>query len=290
MIKKVTNLLFLSLILLSSCSQKDEIADVSGAQKESTVELVISRAAADEFSQAGISEVTIYTYRVLRKSTELFSEQTVAIGDGQFSYQFPLGETFQAIVTANVSSVTGKESLETLALNFDPLGGKEVWASKVVRFNSDKSVQSLDLAMERLVARINFVPAESAADLAAVTEFDRLDITFTNIAATYMPATGKPTLSDITVTADAASGFRTRLYSFATDGGDQKSALNILYYKNGQKVNQSASMLDTGTTYEASGDYAVTVPITSPDFLLGVWDVTARSGFGKSIQVTKSQL
>lgn len=295
MIKGVSKLLFLSLFAMASCAQQDDIVNGedpvgNGTAELAPVKMVISRAAADEFQKAGISEITVYTYRMLRKGTELYSEKTVEVGNGEFNYEFPLGETFQTIVTANVGSVSGKETLETLTLSFDPLGGKEVWASRVIRFSSDKSVTELDIALDRLVARINFVPAETATDLAAVDQFDALNITFTNVASSYMPATATPVLSDIVVSTDASSNFRKTFYTFETTGAQTNSALNIEYMKAGVKVNQSASMLDTGITYEASSDYAVTVPITAVDFLMTPWDVAARSSFAPSIEVVKSSL
>lgn len=295
MIKGVSKLLFLSLFAMASCAQQDDIISGedpsgNGTAELAPVKMVISRAAADEFQKAGITEITVYTYHMLRKGTELYDEQTVAVGNGEFNYEFPLGETFQTIVTANVASVTGKETLETLTLNFDPLGGKEVWASRVIRFSSDKSVTELDIALDRLVARVNFVPAETATDLALVDQFDALNITFTNVAASYMPASATPVLSDIVVSTDASSNFRKTFYTFDTTTSQANSALNIEYMKAGVKVNQSASMLDTGITYEASSDYAVTVPITAVDFLLNPWETAARSASAPALEVVKTSL
>lgn len=292
MIKGVSRLLFLSLLAITSCSQHDTAAEgeipVAGGET-SSVNMVISRAAADEFAKAGISELTIYTYRVLRKSTELFKEETVSIGDGVYAYEFPLGETFQTVVAANVGEVTGKETLETLTFSFDPLGGKEVWASPVTRFSSDKTVTTLDLTLQRLVARVNFVPAESAADLAAISEFDALDIRFTNVAASYLPASGMPVLTELTVSTDASAGFRKTFYTFDTTRGSENSALFITYLKGGEQVNTSASMLDTGLTYEASSSYSMTVPVTAPDYLLMPWSTVTRSA-APSIEIVKTNL
>ncbi len=292
MIKGVSRLLFLSLLAMTSCSQHDTLAGVEDPVDDgqsASVNIVISRAGVEEFAQAGISELTIYTYRVLRKSTELYKEETVSIGDGVFAYQFPLGETFQTIVTANVGEVSGKEALETLTLTFDPLGGKEVWASPVTRFSSDKTVTTLDLTLERLVARVNFVPAESAAELAAVSEFDALDIRFSNVAASYMPATGMPVLSDLTVSTDASQGYRKTFYTFETSRAGENSSIFISYLKGGVEVNQSASLLDTGVTYEASSSYSMTVPITAPDYQLLPWSIESRSGL-PAIEIVKTKL
>lgn len=300
MIKGVSKLLLLSLLAMTSCSQQDDIINggdpsVDEPKEASSVKMTISRASASEFQQAGITEITVYTYRVLRKATELYSESTVEVGDGEFTYEFPLGETFQTVVTANVASVTGKESLETLTLHFDPFGGKEVYATRPVRFASDKSVTTLDLELSRLVARVRFTPVETAAELAAVNEFDALDITFTNVASAYMVSSAAPVLEDITVSTDAAAGFRTTFYTFDTTNGGTNSALGIEYLKNGEQVNSSASMLETGTTYEASGDYSLSVPITSSDFLALPWQdstasTTSRSSHGTKVEVNVTKL
>lgn len=299
MLKGVSKVLFVMLLAMTSCSGHDDVIEGGGLDKpeaeQQTVTMTISRASASEFVEAGITQLSVYTYKVDRKITTLFDEQTVDVSSSEFNgavltHSFPLGETFQTVIAANVGSVTGKESLSTLTFHFDPLGDKEVWASPVIRFMSDKSVSELNFELDRIIARIKFEPAETQAELGAFDSFDKIKVTFTNLASSYMPLTKEVELSDLTVETDASAGYRTQVYTFATTSTQTNGGVNIEYFKAGNSVNTSASLLETGITYAASGDYTLRIPITSPDFVTVPWTTGARSASQAKFEVITSTL
>lgn len=285
MIKNLSKLLLPCVFGLAACSQSaDEPAspDTGASTGSSTVTMTLSRAAADDFLAAGISRITILTYQVDREGSPLIDEKDVEVGSGRFEFEFPLGETYQAFAVANAGAINDKEFFETVSLKIDPSAKNDVWVSTPVKFASDKSVSSVSLVMRRVVAEVNFTPAEEDSELAAQSYFDRLDLTFKNVASTYMVATTKAVADEFSFTVTAANGYKTSFHTFATTSLETKSSLFITYYNGGSQVNVSPSDLDTGVTFDASRRYNLIVPVTNPDFIAIPWtsstNVTSRSG------------
>lgn len=293
MSKKSTSILMLSLLWLSSCTQgTDEPVPSPGGESGDThrVEMTLSRAAGDDFAAVGIDKFTIYVYKIERKGTSLYKEQEVAVGQERFSLDLPLGDSYQTFAVAGNPTVTEKESFETIMLSIDPASDKEVWLSTPVRFTADRSVSSVGLTLRRTVARVEFEPAETEAELAAQTAFDRLDLTFNGISTTYRVSGGMGELTSFTATATADKGYKTGLYTFETSSLDQECTLDIIYYKGNEQVNTSAGTLETGIKFAANNRYTMSVPVTNPSFTARPMSVRSISAAVSAITVTKTAL
>lgn len=289
MFKKPISILMLSLLWLTSCSQGDEPSQARPDESAPMhkVEMGISRAAQDEFLAAGIDKFTIYVYCNDRKNTSLYKEQEISVGSERFSLELPLGDNFQTFAVAG-ATVTDKESFETVSLQLDPAASRDVWMSTPVKFASDKSVSSVDLTLRRVVARVEFEPAETAAELAAQSSFDRLDLTFGGVATTYNVSKSCGTAADYSVSVNASTGYKAGFYTFETSTLDTEASLAIIYYKGGAQVNTSAGTLETGLKFAANNRYTVIVPVTSPDFMAR--PMSARGKSPMTFTVTKSAL
>jgi len=294
MFKKFRNILLLSLLGLASCSQgADEPIPATGTEGNDgmhSVELAVSRATLDEFATAGIDKYTIFIYKIERKGTTLFAEKEVTANNEKVTMEFSLGDNFQTFLVANASNITGKESLETVAIHLDPASSKQVWMSTPVRFASDKSTNTVSVTLRRIVSLIDFVPAETDAELAAQSDFDRVDLTFGNVATEYMVGAGAAVATTYTATTDAARGYKTSFYTFETSALDD-ATLAINYYKGGNVVNTSAGILETATKFAAHPHYTVSVPLTSPSFIERPWStLSCRANLPAAISVTKTAL
>ncbi len=289
---KLSNLLLPGLLLLASCSQgeaDDPQVPATGGDAEQTVEIVMSRAAKDDFAAAGVDRYTVYVYKVDRKTAPLYLEQEVSVDDATVSLSLPLGENFKTFAVANVASVSGKDLLETAQLHLDPSSEKEVWFGAVTSFASDKSTSTVSLAMQRLVARVNFTPAETEAELAAQSFFDRMSLTFSNTADSYMVNTGAATAASYTAEATSATGYKASFITFDTNALAEESMLDITFYKGAQQVNTSAGALETGVHYTANNRYTMTVPVLTNDFVATPWTSTSplsRGAASFEIQVS----
>ena len=236
--------------------------------------------AAPSFQEAGIQNLTIYVYRVERKQTPLYEVKTIDVTNTSFTYELPLGDTYQTFAVANVASVSGAETLETMKLHVDPAQTGEVWMSNVVRFASDKSTTDVELLLKRLVAEVSFAPAETADELAAYTQFDRLNLTFNNVATAYNVKAGTPELEQLTLSTTAAEGYQTRFFTFDTTSGEANASLLIDYLKGSERVNTSSSALDAGVKYTASHRYSLVVPVTNADFVAMPWTASRATKSG----------
>lgn len=265
MIKNFSKLLLCAALALTSCSQaEDEPIVKPGDQEMAKVTMTISRADASEFADAGIRDITVFVFHNERKGTTLFSETTFPVADGKFEMSFPLGESYQTVAVANALSIEGKESLETLMLKLDPMAKNDVWSTNVAKFSSDKSVAGVQLVFNRRVAAINFVPAETDAELAAITEFDNINLTFTEVADAYMVQTGKAVSTALTVAAPASAGYKASFYTFDTTALDA-GTLSIAYTKGGQTVKTSKNL--ECTQYAAGKRVKCEVRITDPSII-----------------------
>lgn len=268
--KHLVKLLVLPL-LLCCCACSSENGDpwnMDGQQEQvekCMVRMSLTRADGENaFAEEGISEITIFVYHQLRTGTELLEARTVNTDNSTIQFELPLGETYQTFVVAGAASVTNNETLETVQLHLDPAQQQDVWLSGVVRFASDKSVSNLNLTMRRMVAQVSFAPLETTEELAARSEFDNLQLTFTNVATTWQVKTGLPMVEDLKLTTTAAEGYHSSFRTFATG---ENAGMSIDYLKGDMVVNSSPSLLEVGTKYETSHSYELLVPITNSDYV-----------------------
>lgn len=265
MIKNISKLLLCMSMALTGCSQaEDEPAVATGGDETAKVSINLSRAEAADFAEAGISDITVFVYHVERKSTTLVSETTLPVGEGVLEMSFPLGETYQTFAVANAASITDKESLSTIALHLDPLAKNDVWSTNVVRFSSDKSVSEISLVFSRRVAEVSFAPAESADELAAITEFDNVNLTFTEVATSFLVQGLKPVSTELTLAAPASAGYKVSFHTFDTTTLS-KGTLTIDYTKGGQSVKKSQPL--ECNSYASGKRISCIVPITDPSII-----------------------
>lgn len=148
---------------------------------------------------------------------------------------------------------------------------KQVYISDVVDLTSDYSVSNLSLELKRLVGQATFQPIETADELNAITRFDQLNVTFTNVGVAYKVKTGACVQQDITISVDRAAGFSASVYSFPTINADLRTSVDVVYLKGGEEVNRTNSPLDTGIAFESSKHSIVYMPILEEAYLQNSW-------------------
>lgn len=283
-------LLPLAVVALAGCSQGvDEPAapttcpDGSAKQK---VEMQLSRATAEDLQAAGISKFTVFIYHVNRREYTLIEQRECdATAGGRFELDFPLGETYQTFAVANADSFTDTESYETVTIHIDPLAKQDVWVSAPTRFSSDKSFSTLDVALRRVIAAVDFKTAEAPADLVAAGDFDRLDITIDHIATSYKVNGGVVNDEPVSLTVTADTDFQGGYTTFPTTTLADASTVVIDYLKGGEKVNTSSSPLETSTKYEAAKHYTMIVPVTQEDFVQTPWHTASLIPAGARMKI-----
>lgn len=287
---KILNNVFLLGVMasLGACSQsKEEPQQPPASGETQTVSISMTRGVQDDFIAAGVENYTIYVYNNSRSDKSLFSEQQVSVNQNTVTLQFSLGDNFKIFAVANVASVTGKDNFETLELHLDPLSNSQVWMTEVTAFTSDKSVSNLEMSMQRLVARVEFAPAETADELAAQTLFDTLQLNFTNTADTYKVCDGSVEMKDQTLVLTGANGYQGGFYTFATTAAESDSMLEITYLNGGNVVNKSAGALETGVKFAANNRYNMSVPVLANDYVETPWTRSAAAAStGFTVNVT----
>lgn len=282
--RKIFNKAFLlGLLAMGACSQSQEAPQPPEGGETQSVSISLTRGVQDDFIAAGVDTYTIYIYRNTKADKSLFSEQQVGASQSNVTLNFSLGDNFKIFAVANVSSVTGKDDFETMELHLDPLSNSQVWMTEVTTFTADKSISKLDLSMQRLVARVDFAPAESEEELAAQSLFDTMNLTFTNTADTYKVSNGSVTIKDQNLSLNSATGYKGGFYTFPTISGGSDSMLEITYLKGGAQVNKSAGMLETGIKYTANNRYNMSVPVLANDYVETAW---TRAGGNSNLKLT----
>ncbi len=302
--KKLLTLFAVSLLLLASCSPAaDELAggqsqgQTQGASQKRTVTLSLTRSSDDATApQADISEVSIYVYQVERKVDSLVYAKTLQLGDGNLTVELPLGENLQTFVVANAASVTDTDSLATVTVNLDADCSNEVYISDIVSFKSDYTTQNVAVTLHRLVGQVVFQPVEDLATLSSFGKFDRVDVTFTNMATAYKVQSGEVVTSDVTLSTDLSKDFKTQAYSFATTSAGTSTGLTYKMYQAGAFVNQTAALVDAGIIFEPSKRYTVNIPLTDEEYLESAWSTSAKASVrgkasvsAKPVNVTVTQ-
>lgn len=290
MIKNLSRFLLPLAVALTGCSQSADEPSAPGqgggdASKQK-VEMTLSRATAEELQAAGISKFTVFIYKVNRREYTLVEQKECDATQGRFTVEFPLGETYQTFAVANADNFTGTESYETVTVNIDPTAKQDVWVSTPQRFSSDKSFSTLDVALRRVIAAVDFQTAETAADLAAAGNFDRLDVTFNDIAASYKVSDGTVEGTALTLQLDASTEFKGSFTTFPTTSLENNATITIDYLKGGEKVNTSSSPLETMLKYEAAKHYTFTVPVSQDDYVQTPWRTASLVPAGARMKVT----
>ena len=127
--------------------------------------------------------------------------KNLSLNDGNLQIDLPLGENLQTFAVANADHLTDVDSLSKVVVYQDIYAQKQVYISDVVDLTSDYSVSNLSLELKRLVGQATFQPRETADELNAITRFDQLNVTFTNVGVAYKVKTGACVQQDITISA-----------------------------------------------------------------------------------------
>ncbi len=288
MIKKLSSFLLPLAVALTGCSQgADEPApkgEAEGGMQK--VEMALSRASADELQAAGISKFTVFIYQVNRREYTLVEMRECGTSEGRFQLDFPLGETYTTFAVANADNFTDTESYENVTVHIDPAARQDVWISNPVRFSSDKSFSTLDVALRRVIASVDFQTAETAADIAATGDFDRLDVTFDHVATSYRVNGAAVNDESVTLTVDAASDFKGGFSTFPTTALADPWTVTINYFKGGQQVNTSSSALETNEKFASDTHYTVTVPVTDNGFVQTPWRSASLIPAGSRMKIS----
>lgn len=228
-----------------------------------------------------ITDVSVYVYL---KDSLVFDEK-FSISTGAFKIQLPLGENLQTFAVANANQVLHADSLSKVIIMQDPTCQNEVFLSDIIAFSSDKSVSNLKVEMKRLVGQVVFQPKDDLAKLQSFTEFDALNLVFTNVGTGYKISTGECFQQDVMVTSSIADGYRAALYSLPTLNGASRTAIDVVYLKENTEVNRTNSPLDTGIAFESSKRTTVYMPILEDAFLVNSWAQTTRSAIHENYSI-----
>lgn len=263
--KHLINTFLVLCLFLVSCSQNSDEewnSDTSNVPEVQTVGFRFTRASLETFAAHGITEIGIYVYL----SDSLVYGENLPLNDGNLEVDVPLGERLQTFAVANADRLERTDSLSKVILYQDLQAQKEIYLSEVTEFMSDRTVSRVNLELKRIVGQATFQPAESGEDIAAITQFARLNMVFTNVGIGYMVNTGECIQEDVEVSADLASGFSASVYSFPTTG-QNSTGLDLIYIKDGQEVNRTKRVLDTNITFETSKHTVVSIPVLDESYL-----------------------
>lgn len=180
-------------------------------------------------------------------------------------------ENLQTFIVANADHLVDTDSLSKVVVYQDAHIQKPVYISDVVGFTSDNSVSSLNVELKRLVGQAVFQPKETEEELSAITRFDQLNVTFTNVAIGYKVKSKECITENVTISTNLSTGFGASVYSFPTVNGDSRTSIDVVYLKGGEEVNRIISPLDTGIGFESSKRSTVHMKITDENYLDEPW-------------------
>jgi len=109
-------------------------------------------------------------------------------------------------------------------------------------------------------------------EMDGVTQFDALDITFTNVGVAYSVKEEKAVLEDVTVRTNRESGFGAYVYSFPTENNGSRTSVDVAYLKEGVIVNRTNGSLDTGIIFKSSKRSVVHMEILNEDWVETEWE------------------
>lgn len=269
-------ILFLaSFLFLFSCSQQmdDEWKpnELPSSSETQTVGFSLSRASLETFAEHGITEIGIYVY--LKDS--LVYGKNLPLNSGNLKVDVPLGEKLQTFAVANAGHLADTDSLSTVTVYQDEHAQKEIYISSVKEFLSDRSVSQVELELKRIVGQAVFQPLETGEEIAAITQFDAMNLVFSNVGIGYKVSTGECVQENVLVTTNLNSGFNASVYSFSTVDKDM-TGVDVIYYKGGKEVNRTKRALDTNITFQVSKRTIVNMPILDESYLKYPFDILVR--------------
>lgn len=282
--RHLTKFSILLILTFFSCSQQqieDEWKSNELPHESQThpIDVSFSRASLETFAEQGITEVGIYAYL---KDSMVYGKN-LPLNDGNLQIDLPLGENLQTFAVANADHLTDVDSLSKVVVYQDIYAQKQVYISNVVDLTSDYTTANLHLELKRLVGQATFQPKETADEINAITRFDQLNVTFTNVGVAYKVKTGACVQQDVTISVDRAAGFSASVYSFPTVNADSRTSVDVVYLKGGEEINHTNSPLDTGIAFEASKHTTVYMPILDDAYLQDLW---TRSRTLKNIELS----
>ena len=273
--KHFVRLFFMSFLFCCSCSQQmdDEWKPNEQFPNEPEmhpVGIAVSRASLETFTEQGVTEIGIYVYL---KDSMVYGKN-LPLNGGKLQVELPLGENLQTFAVANADHLVDADSLSKVIIYMSTDAQKQVYLSDVVDFISDKSVNNLNLELKRLVGQAVFQPKEHEDKINSITQFDKLDVTFTNVGIAYKVKTGECIQKDVVVSTDQTAGYIASVYSFPTMNGTSRTSVDVTYIKNGEEVNRTNSPLDTGIAFESSKRSIVHMYILEEAYLQNPWNYT----------------
>lgn len=265
--KHLASLFLLSFLIFCSCTQQMEDEwkpdeSLPSVPETHPVGVTFSRASLETFAEHGITEIGIYVYL----SDSLVYGENLPLNNGNLKVDVPLGERLRTFAVANADHLVDTDSLSKVIVYQDEQAQKEVYLSEVTEFMSDRTVSQVSLELKRIVGQATFQPSESGEDIAAITQFDRMNMVFTNVGIGYKVNTGECIQEDVEVSADLTSGFSASVYSFPTVG-QNSTGLDLIYMKEGQEVNRTKRVLDTNIVFEVSKRTVVSIPVLDDSYL-----------------------
>ncbi len=272
--KHLTKLLIASFLICYSCTQHDnellETKDTLESTEICKMDIHFSQSSMQTFTEEGITEIGIYAY--LKDS--LVYGKSLPLNNGNLQVELPLGESLQTFAVANAYQLQDVDSISKVVILQDEKMQKCVFVSEIVSFNSDNTIDVLNLELKRLVGQAIFQPTESDVVLNAINHFDQLNVTFTNAGIGYKLSTGECIQQDVTILTTQTTGYLASIYSFPTLLGSSRTAVDVVYCNEGNEVNRTNSPLDTAIVFESSKRSTVYMAILDDDYLTYSWTQT----------------
>lgn len=113
--------------------------------------------------------------------------------------------------------------------------------------------------------------------MASFGKFDKVDVTFTNLATSYLVQSKEVEVSDVTLSTDLSKGYQARAYSFPSAPAGTSTGVTYKMFRGAAVVNQTAALVDAGIIFESSKRYMVKVPLTDEEYLESAWDASAKA-------------
>lgn len=280
----LTMLLFA--LLLSACSEKEnaELEPERTPEKPSiatTIGLKLSAASLTAFAAQNVTAIDVFVYL----GDSLVFGERLALGDGNLQVEVPLGESLKTFAVVNAGEIVDPESLRTVLIAQDVGSQNEIYISDMTTFMSDKTVNTVNLELKRMVGQAVFQPVEAVEDLKDITNFDALDVHFNNVVIGYMPGANRFLTDNVIVRTDLAKDFKASVYSFPTPDANLGN-IEVVYLKGESEVNRTLRPLSVAIKYESSKRTVVNMPILNPNFLTHTLAASARSAAGRTTGVT----
>ena len=90
----------------------------------------------------------------------------------------------------------------------------------------------------------------------------------------------------MTISTNQSFGYVASIYSFPTLTGSYRTALDIVYYNDGNEINRTNSPLDTAIAFESSKRSTVYMAILDDDYLVYSWTQTRNANYQSALVPT----